>query len=59
VSPQDTIDPGMADWYMPATGLGAGAARGWRRRIAVGVIGSIGLINAAGLCITYGPVTLG
>ncbi len=58
-SPREAIDPGMADWYMAPTGLGVGATPGWRRRVAIGVIGSIGLINAAGLCITYGHVTLG
>jgi hypothetical protein len=50
---------GLADWYMPPTGLGVGAAPGWRRRTAVLVIIAIGLINAAGLCITYGTVTFG
>lgn len=58
-SPGDEIDPGMGGWYMPPTGRGAGAQPGWRRRVAVGVIASIGLINAAGLCITYGHVTFG
>ena len=53
------LDPGMPAWYMPPTGRGAGAQPGWRRRVAVGVIASIGVINAAGLCITYGHVTFG
>lgn len=53
------IDPGMADWYMAPTGRGVGAVAGWRRRVAVGVIAAIGLVNAAGLCVTYGPVTFG
>ena len=48
----------LGDWYMPPR-VTAGAAPGWRRRVAIGVVGSIGLINAAGLCITYGHVTLG
>ena len=44
-------------WYMPAS---AGHAEpGWRRRIALVVVGAILLINAAGLCVTYGPVTFG
>jgi hypothetical protein len=48
----------LGDWYMPAKVSGA-AGPGWRRRVAIGVVASIGLINAAGLCITYGPVTFG
>jgi hypothetical protein len=48
----------LGDWYMPAR-VTAGVAPGWRRRVAIGVLGSIGLINAAGLCITYGHVTFG
>jgi hypothetical protein len=50
---------GMGDWYMAPLGAGAGVSPGWRRRVAVAVITAIGLINAAGLCITYGHVTLG
>lgn len=48
----------LGDWYMPAT-VSASAAPGWRRRVAIGVIGCIGLVNAAGLCITYGHLTFG
>lgn len=48
----------LGDWYMPAT-VTASAAPGWRRRVAIGVITSIGLVNAAGLCITYGHLTVG
>jgi hypothetical protein len=47
----------LPDWYMPAPA--ARAHRGWRRRVAVSVVSSILLINAAGLCVTYGPVTFG
>jgi hypothetical protein len=47
----------LPDWYMPAPM--AGARRGWRRRVAIGVVSAILLINAAGLCVTYGPVTFG
>jgi hypothetical protein len=47
----------LPDWYMPAS---AGHAEpGWRRRVALVVVGAILLINAAGLCVTYGPVTFG
>ena len=57
--PAEVTSAGMGDWYMAPAGLGAGASAGWRRRVAVGIVASIGLINAAGLCITYGHVTLG
>ena len=47
----------LPSWYMPAS---AGHAEpGWRRRVALFVVGSILAINAAGLCVTYGPVTFG
>jgi hypothetical protein len=47
----------LPDWYMPAPT--SGPRRGWRRRVAVTTVASILLINAAGLCVTYGPVTFG
>jgi hypothetical protein len=50
---------GMADWYMAPLGAGRAATPGWQRRVAIALIAAIGLINAAGLCITYGPVTFG
>jgi hypothetical protein len=50
---------GMSDWYMAPLGQGRSASPGWHRRVAIAVIAAIGLINAAGLCITYGPVTFG
>jgi hypothetical protein len=47
----------LPSWYMAAS---AGhAAPGWRRRVALLVVGAIVLINAAGLCVTYGPVAFG
>ena len=48
----------LGDWYMPSS-VQASAEPGWRRRVAIGVIGCIGLVNAAGLCITYGHLTFG
>lgn len=47
----------LPSWYMPASA--AHAEPGWRRRIALVVVSAILLINAAGLCVTYGPVTFG
>jgi len=46
----------LPEWYMPA--VAAHAEPGWRRRLALLVVGAILLINAAGLCVSYGPVTL-
>jgi hypothetical protein len=47
----------LPSWYMPAA-VGH-AVPGWRRRVALVVVGAILLINAAGLCVTYGSVTVG
>lgn len=49
----------LPSWYMPTPSAGSRRLRGWRRRIVYLVTGSIVVINAAGLCITYGYVTLG
>ena len=46
----------LPEWYMP---LPAGTRRGTGAKIAEGVIiASFVLINALGLCVTYGWVTL-
>ena len=52
-------DPLLPSWYMPAPAASTAAHPGWRRRVAVGVVSSILLVNAAGLCVTYGPVMFG
>ncbi len=62
--PIGTADPSgdpelLPSWYMPAPSGDAGRQSRWRRRVAIGVVTSILLINAAGLCVTYGPVTFG
>ena len=55
--PDSALQPLIADWYMPAP---IAARRDWRSRaIAATVVGSIVLINAGGLCVTYGRVILG
>jgi hypothetical protein len=45
-------------WYMPAPGVGASAATGWRRAAALVVIAAFLLITALGLCNTYGDLGL-
>lgn len=52
-------DPLLPSWYMPAPAPATTPRPGWRRRVAVLVIVSFLLINAAGLCSTYGRVTFG
>ncbi|QXC60761.1 hypothetical protein KSP35_20950 [Aquihabitans sp. G128] len=57
VAPRDLgLLPG---WYMPSPSAGTRRLVGWRRRVVFLVTGSIVVINAVGLCITYGHVTLG
>ena len=49
----------LPDWYMPAP-MGAGRLlQGWRRRIVLLIVASFLLINAYGLCSTYGHVGFG
>lgn len=48
-------DPLLPSWYMPAPSGGAGGQAGWRRPVVIVLIASFLLINAAGLCSTYGP----
>ncbi len=46
----------LPDWYMPVP---AGRRHGRGTRVAIGiVIGSFVVINALGLCVTYGFVTI-
>jgi hypothetical protein len=48
----------LPDWYMPAPAAGARRLRGHRRRVAVAVVVTFLLIDAAGLCSTYGHVVV-
>lgn len=50
------VDPALPAWYMPVAT--APRMRGWRRRVALLLIGSFLAINAAGLCSTYGHVVI-
>lgn len=49
----------LPDWYMPPP-MGSGRLLyGWRRRIVLLIVASFVLINAYGLCSTYGHVGFG
>lgn len=44
--------PLLPEWYMPAS---EGRARSdWRSRVAIGIAAGLVLINAFGICVTYG-----
>jgi len=51
---------GMGDllpcWYMPPPMTTSRLLQGWRRRIVLLIVASFVLINAVGLCSTYGTV---
>ena len=55
-SGDDGEDQLLPEWYMPAPMSGARRLRGWRRRVAILVIVAFLLIDAYGLCSTYGSV---
>ena len=46
----------LPDWYMPSPMAGARRLTGWRRRVAIVIVVAFLLIDAAGLCSTYGAV---
>ena len=52
----DGDDQLLPDWYMPAPMQGGRRLRGWRRRVAILVIVAFLVIDAYGLCSTYGSV---
>ncbi len=51
--------PCLPQWYMPAPVGGAVQVRDWRRKVIPVVIAAFVIINAYGLCSTYGQVTFG
>ena len=51
--------PLLPQWYMPAPAGGARQLRDWRRWVVPVVIAAFVVINAYGLCSTYGQVTFG
>ncbi|HJV09814.1 MAG TPA: hypothetical protein VJ653_09030 [Acidimicrobiales bacterium] len=46
----------LPDWYMPAPMGGSRLLQGWRRRIVLLIVASFVLLNAYGLCSTYGHI---
>ena len=49
----------LPSWYMPSASATPRVLHGWSRAVVMSVIATIVLINAVGLCVTYGWVTLG
>jgi len=54
--PDDELLPA---WYMPSPMRRTRLLHGWRRNVVLLLIASFILINAAGLCVTYGWVQFG
>jgi hypothetical protein len=46
----------LPDWYMPAPAGAGRLLQGWRRRVVLLIVASFLLLNAYGLCSTYGYV---
>lgn len=46
----------LPDWYMPAPAGAGRLLQGWRRRVVLLIVVSFVLLNAYGLCSTYGHV---
>lgn len=49
----------LPDWYMPVPVGSLRPLRGWRRVVGLVVVASFLVINAYGLCSTYGVVAFG
>ena len=54
-----TVPSLLPGWYMPAPMGGVPLLQGWRRRVGQLIVASFVLINAYGLCSTYGWVGFG
>ncbi|GAC1530969.1 MAG: hypothetical protein NVS3B12_06240 [Acidimicrobiales bacterium] len=48
----------LPSWYMPSPRTGTRRLTGWRRRVVVTLIVAFLLIDAAGLCSTYGAIVI-
>lgn len=55
----DGTPPLLPAWYMPAPPPGRAVLRGWRRRVILSLVVTFVVINAYGLCSTYGVVRFG
>jgi hypothetical protein len=51
-------DPLLPEWYLPAASGGVRPRRGWRRKVALTMIVSFLVVDACGLCCTYGALVL-
>ena len=49
----------LPGWYMPSPMGASRLLQGWRRRVVLLIVASFVLINAVGLCSTYGYVGFG
>ena len=49
----------LPGWYMPAPAGAGRLLQGWRRRVVLLIVAAFVLINAYGLCSTYGHVGFG
>lgn len=58
VPPEESEDL-LPSWYMPSPMARTRLLHGWRRSVVLLLIASFVLINAAGLCVTYGWVQFG
>ena len=58
LEPTDPEDHLLPAWYMPSPMVGA-RLQGWKRTVGLVIIFSFLVINAAGLCSTYGWVGFG
>lgn len=58
VAPEDSENL-LPSWYMPSPMARTRLLHGWRRSVVLLLIASFVLINAAGLCVTYGWVQFG
>ncbi len=46
----------LPEWYMPPVMTGTGRVRGWRRATVFSFIAALLVIEAFGLCTTYGQI---
>ncbi|MGI8663189.1 MAG: hypothetical protein ACR2LQ_08260 [Acidimicrobiales bacterium] len=48
----------LPSWYMPSPMPGGRRLRGWRRRVVLVLVATFVLIDAYGLCSTYGSIVI-